>query len=40
MAYFAVTESILVLAMGKWNITFFAGVYFNVGGALILIRHC
>jgi hypothetical protein len=40
MAYFAVTESILVLAVRKWNFTFFAGVYFNVGGALILISPC
>ncbi len=40
MAYFAVTESILVLAVGKLNITSFAGAYFNVGGALILISQC
>ena len=35
MAYFAVIESILVLAVGKLYIPSFAGVYFNAGGALI-----
>jgi hypothetical protein len=37
MTYLAVNDSFLVLAMGKWDFTFFAAVNFNVRSAFILV---